>query len=592
MSVTSNANVLMKPHTTKRMSSIKEEYKELYWKIISNKKRFYPLLPTIKRIFEIGLFAAEVYFRFIVLPSLCLSRDRFFSENKRKKYLEQQGKWLNRKLQGMEAVFIKAGQFMSLRPDILDNEICEKLKELQDKVPSFSPKLAKQIIERELKSKGKTFEECFSHFEEDPIAAASIGQVHRAILKGSGKQVVVKVQRPKVFDSIKCDLVLFRQLIVFIQNRIEIIKRLNRVKINDWIEVIQKQNLVRIFDDYAVLLLLETNYLHELENAEKFQKNLAPDTKVIIPSVYRDFSSQKILTMEYCKGDKLSGEGDFNFINKNTKKKIARIAGDCFVKQVLDNGWFHADPHGGNLAVTTSGELILYDYGMVLELPTELSEKFSVLTVAFVIRDVNKIVEILIELDIVDSSINKPELAESLNLLLVRLLSQPITNLLLEDIFDDIFEIVRCYKMRVQAEIVIVIKAAITLETIVKKLDPSYDFTYSTIPYVWDFVQKELSNSSSSESLRLLWNHRDILFRLALDNAPSILLDNTQPILDLFKVSENKKEKKTMFTLDFFSIFGFYVVLISLMGSLENLFLRFSSTLLISSVGFFLLLRR
>jgi predicted unusual protein kinase regulating ubiquinone biosynthesis (AarF/ABC1/UbiB family) len=592
MSVTSNANVLMKPHTTKRMSSIKEEYKELYWKIISNKKRFYPLLPTIKRIFEIGLFAAEVYFRFIVLPSLCLSRDRFFSENKRKKYLEQQGKWLNRKLQGMEAVFIKAGQFMSLRPDILDNEICEKLKELQDKVPSFSPKLAKQIIERELKSKGKTFEECFSHFEEDPIAAASIGQVHRAILKGSGKQVVVKVQRPKVFDSIKCDLVLFRQLIVFIQNRIEIIKRLNRVKINDWIEVIQKQNLVRIFDDYAVLLLLETNYLHELENAEKFQKNLAPDTKVIIPSVYRDFSSQKILTMEYCKGDKLSGEGDFNFINKNTKKKIARIAGDCFVKQVLDNGWFHADPHGGNLAVTTSGELILYDYGMVLELPTELSEKFSVLTVAFVIRDVNKIVEILIELDIVDSSINKAELAESLNLLLVRLLSQPITNLLLEDIFDDIFEIVRCYKMRVQAEIVIVIKAAITLETIVKKLDPSYDFTYSTIPYVWNFVQKEISNSSSSESLRLLWDHRDILFRLALDNAPSIILDNTQPILDLFKVSENKKEKKTMFTLDFFSIFGFYVVLISLMGSLENLFLRFSSTLLISSVGFFLLLRR
>jgi predicted unusual protein kinase regulating ubiquinone biosynthesis (AarF/ABC1/UbiB family) len=229
---------------------------------------------------------------------------------------------------------------------------------------------------------------------------------------------------------------------------------------------------------------------------------------------------------------------------------------------------------------------------MVLELPTELSEKFSVLTVAFVIRDVNKIVEILIELDIVDSSINKAELAESLNLLLVRLLSQPITNLLLEDIFDDIFEIVRCYKMRIQAEIVIVIKAAITLETIVKKLDPSYDFTYSTIPYVWDFVQKELSNSSSSESLRLLWNHRDILFRLALDNAPSILLDNTQPILDLFKVSENKKEKKTMFTLDFFSIFGFYVVLISLMGSLENLFLRFSSTLLISSVGFFLLLRR
>jgi ubiquinone biosynthesis protein len=582
----------MKQHTTKRMSSIKEEYKELYWKIISNRKRFYPLLPTIKRIFEIGLFAAEIYFRFIVLPSLCLSRGRFFSKNKRKKYLEQQGKWLNRKLQGMEAVFIKAGQFMSLRPDILDNEICEKLKELQDKVPIFSPKLAKQIIERELKDKGKTFEECFSYFEEEPIAAASIGQVHRAVLKGSREQVVVKVQRPKVFDSIKCDLVLFRQLIVFVQNRIEIIKRLNRVKMNDWVEVIQKQNLVRIFDDYAVLLLLETNYLNEFENAEKFQKNLAPHTKIIVPRVYRDFSSQKILTMEYCEGDKLSGEGDFNFIDKNTKKKIARVAGDCFVKQVLDNGWFHADPHGGNLAVTNSGKLILYDYGMVLELPTELSEKFSVLTVAFVIRDVNKIVGILIELDIVDSSINKAELAESLNLLLVRLLSQPITNLLLEDIFDDIFEIVRCYKMRIQAEIVIVIKAAITLETIVKKLDPSYDFTYSTIPYVWDFVQKELSNSSSSESLRLLWNHRDILFRLALDNAPSILLDNTQPILDLFKVSENKKEKKTMFTLDFFSIFGFYVVLISLMGSLENLFLRFSSTLLISSVGFFLLLRR
>jgi predicted unusual protein kinase regulating ubiquinone biosynthesis (AarF/ABC1/UbiB family) len=191
------------------MSSIKEEYKELYWKIISDRKRFYPLLPTIKRIFEIGLFAAEMYFRFIVLRNLCLSRDRCFSENKRKEYLEQQGKWLNRKLQGMEAVFIKAGQFMSLRPDILDSEICEKLKELQDKVPKFSPELAKQIIERELKDKGKTFEECFSHFEEEPIAAASIGQVHRAVLKGSREQVVVKVQRPKVFDSIKCDLVLF-----------------------------------------------------------------------------------------------------------------------------------------------------------------------------------------------------------------------------------------------------------------------------------------------------------------------------------------------------------------------------------------------
>ena len=567
------------------MSNTEQEYRTLYQKIISNKKKFYPLLPILKRIFELGLFVVETYLRFILLPNLWLSRD--IPDNKRKKYWKQQGKWLNEKLQNMGAMFIKAGQFMSLRPDLLDKEICDKLKGLQDKVPKFSPKLAKEIIERELKYKGKTFEDYFLSFEEEPIASASIGQVHRAILKGSREQVVVKVQRPDIFDSIKLDLVLFRQLIIFIQNRIGIIQILNRVKVNDWVEIIQRQNLVRIFDDYAVLLLLETNYLNELENAEQFKRKLASDTKIIVPKVYRDFSSQKILTMEYCEGDKLSKEGNFNFIDKNIRKKIARIAGDCFVKQVLENGWFHADPHGGNLAVTNSGELIIYDYGMVLELPTKLSEKFSVLTVAFVIRDVNKIVETLIQLDIVDANTNQAELVDSLNHLLIRLWSKPITNLLLEDIFDDIFEIVRCYKMRVQAEIVIVIKAAITLETIIKDLDPSYDFTYSTIPYVLDFVQKELFNSSSSDILQLLWDKKDILLKIVLDNAPSMILDNTQPILELLNVSGNTKEKMPLFTFDFFSTFGVYVVLISLIGSLDNLFIRFSSTLLISSIVFF-----
>lgn len=416
-----------------------------------------------------------------------------------------------------------------------------------------------------------------------------MGQVHRAKLKKSGEEVVIKVQRPKVFEIIKLDIMIFRQLIIFIQHNIGIIQRLNKVEINNWVEIIQKQNLVKIFDQYAMLLLLETNYLNELENAERFRQNLAKDSNIIVPRVYKDFSSQKILTMEYCHGERISKENNFNI---NTRKKLARIAGDCFVKQVLADGWFHADPHRGNLAVKDDGRLILYDYGMILRLPIELSQKFSILTVAFVLRDVNTIVDTLIELDIVDLDINKAELVKSLEQLLDQIFSRPIVNLLLEDIFDDIFEIVRFYKMRVQAEIVIVIKAAITLETIVKELDPSYDFTYSTIPYVWDFVQKELSNSSSSDSVRLLWDNKDILFQLALDNTPSILLDNTQPILDLFNVSENTKEKRTMFTFNFFSIFGFYVILISLIGSIENLFLRFSSTLLISSVGFFLLLRR
>jgi predicted unusual protein kinase regulating ubiquinone biosynthesis (AarF/ABC1/UbiB family) len=301
------------------MSNIEQEYRTLYRKIISNKKKFYPLLPILKRIFELGLFVVETYLRFILLPNLWLSRD--IPDNKRKKYWKQQGKWLNEKLQNMGAMFIKAGQFMSLRPDLLDKEICDKLKGLQDKVPKFSPKLAKKIIERELKYKGKTFEDYFLSFEEEPIASASIGQVHRAILKGSREQVVVKVQRPDIFDSIKLDLVLFRQLIIFIQNRIGIIQILNRVKVNDWVEIIQRQNLVRIFDDYAVLLLLETNYLNELENAEQFKRKLASDTKIIVPKVYRDFSSQKILTMEYCEGDKLSKEGNFNFIDKNIRKK-------------------------------------------------------------------------------------------------------------------------------------------------------------------------------------------------------------------------------------------------------------------------------
>ena len=318
---------------------------------------------TFVRTLEIWSFVFAFVFRRVALE-LKFTYKGGFTEAKKLERTEELANWLRLGLLRLGPTFIKIGQQFSTRVDVLSKPFIRELEKLQDRVPPFPTSLAKQIIAEEL---GKPVEDVYEDFQEEALAAASLGQVHLAKLKSTGEQVIVKVQRPGLKEIFDIDLKNLRVIAQWLQK----VDPKTDGAARDW---------VAIFDETARVLYDEVDYQNEANNAQEFAKQFEDTEWIKVPKIYTQYSKKRTMCMEYSPAIKINDSEAIKKIGVDPDR-MARLAVEAYLLQVLRFGFFHADPHPGNVAVDKGdpegkGRLVIYDYGMMGRIKPQVRSGF------------------------------------------------------------------------------------------------------------------------------------------------------------------------------------------------------------------------
>lgn len=391
------------------------------------------------------------------------------------------GERLRLALEELGPTFIKMGQILSTRSDILPKDIIKELEKLQDKAPAFSFDEVKSVIQNEF---GESLEEAYAEFEPTPLAAASIAQVHKALL-WSGKTVVVKVQRPGIEKIIAQDMRILEDIAKFVDNHTKYGKL---------------YNFTKMVEDFKKRLEEELDFRIEGENAEKFKKNFLKDKKVKIPSIIWTHTTRRVLTMEYIDGIPLN---DFNAIDEAglDRGAIARNLAKSVLNQILRDGFFHGDPHPGNIMVLGDGTIAFLDFGMVGSLSPERKRQFSKMLLGIVYKNSRMITESIIDLNAVTLNVNMKKLEKDINNLRDRYVEIPLEKLKVGEVLNGIFDLVFSYNIVIPNEFNMLAKSLITLEGIVEKLDPKISVLEVAKPIAKQLIPKMFSTQHMKEEI-------------------------------------------------------------------------------------------
>ncbi|KAK4492911.1 hypothetical protein RD792_000238 [Penstemon davidsonii] len=388
-----------------------------------------------------------------------------FTEEKHVERRRKTASWLRECVLQLGPTFIKLGQFSSTRSDIFPKEFVDELAKLQDRVPAFSPSKAKNFIETEL---GAPINILFKEFEDLPIAAASLGQVHRAILH-NGEKVVVKVQRPGLKKLFDIDLRNLKLIAEYFQ-RSETLGGPTR----DWIG---------IYEECAKILYEEIDYVNEGKNADRFRRDFRNIKWVRVPMVHWDYTAKKVLTLEYVPGIKIN-QLDAIDVRGFSRSKISSRAIEAYLIQILKTGFFHADPHPGNLAIDVDQALIYYDFGLMGDIKSFTRERLLSVFYAVYEKDAKKVMQGLIDLGALQPTGDLSSVRRSVQFFLDNLLDQrPDQQQILSAIGEDLFAIATDQPFRIPSTFTFVLKAFSTLEGIGYTLDPDFSFPKIAAPY-------------------------------------------------------------------------------------------------------------
>ena len=379
-----------------------------------------------------------------------------------------QAVWIRNTLLELGPTFIKVGQLFSTRADIFPGEYVEELAKLQDKVPAFSYEQVEASIEDEL---GKKIPELFHNFEPIPLAAASLGQVHKAVLH-TGESVVVKIQRPGLKKLFEIDLQILKGITRYFQNH----PKWGRGR--DWLG---------IYDECCRILWEEIDYLNEGRNADTFRRNFRGYEWVKVPRVYWRYASPKILTLEYVPGIKISQYEALEAAGLD-RKVLARLGAQAYLLQLLNNGFFHADPHPGNIAVSPKGDLIFYDFGMMGQIKSNVREGLMETLFGIAQKDGDRVVQSLIDLGAIAPTEDMGPVRRSVQYMLDNFMDQPFENQSVAAISDDLYELAYNQPFRFPATFTFVMRAFSTLEGVGKGLDPEFNFMEVAQPYAMQLI--------------------------------------------------------------------------------------------------------
>lgn len=369
--------------------------------------------------------------------------------------------------------FIKVGQALSMRPDLLPPEYIVELQKLQDRV---NPLPFEQILSS-IKSEGNgELAEFLDRIEEKPIASASIAQVHKATLK-SGEQVVLKVQRPGIREQIEIDFEILGD-----------IARMAKKYLRDQIPV----DPVEMVREFNKVIHLELNFLREGRNIERFREFFSGDYTIYVPRYYRHLSSDKILVMEYVEGIKASDKE--RLVEKGLDPKtIAKRGIRLSFRQIFELGLFHADPHGGNILVMDDNVIVPLDFGVVGYVDAEMVDFIADMLKGFVKNDPKIIIRAMERLDIISPSVDISTLKAEIGALVSNFSISRLESYTIEDIASEIFNLAYSFKLKVPTRLSLISKALVTAEGLARMLYPDLRIMNEIKPFVTEIMKKRYS---------------------------------------------------------------------------------------------------
>lgn len=378
---------------------------------------------------------------------------------------------------------IKFGQIMSNRPDLVPQGLIVELKKLQSAVPPFPEQEAKKLVEEEL---GKPIVELFSHYTITPIASASIAQVHRAVLK-NGKEVAVKVQRPGIEQIIETDIEIMFHLAALMEKYVEEIKLFNPVAVVAEFERSIKREL-----DFDI----------EAAAIERFGRNFQTDRTIYVPTVYRDYSTSKVLTMELMEGVKAASVEGLMAAGLDPKLLASRGA-DLVLKQIFEHGFFHADPHPGNLMALPGNIVCFLDYGMMGGVSMRDREYLSRIFTGVVNQDAARITRTLLQLSGNQHLKDAGKLEYEIHALLQQYSYRRLKSINIGVMLSQLISLIISFRLKAPPNFYLLTKAIITIEGVGRMLDPDFDMINHTKPFAKKLLKERINPLKLAKDLYL-----------------------------------------------------------------------------------------
>jgi len=402
---------------------------------------------------------------------------------------ENQGKratQLRTLLTNLGPTFIKVGQALSTRPDLIRKDFLAELVKLQDQLPAFDSDLAYQIIETDLQ---RPISKIFRELSPQPVAAASLGQVYKGRLL-TGEEVAVKVQRPNLRPLLTKDLYLMRWVASWLA---------------PWLPLNLGHDLTLIVDEFGTKLFEEIDYINEGRNAEKFAHNFRNDPQVKVPSIYWNYTSNHVLTLEWINGFKLTDTHNIQSVGLDPEA-IIQVGVTTGLQQLLEHGFFHADPHPGNLFAMSDGRMAYIDFGMMDQLEETTKESLVDALVHLVNKDYADLAVDFVNLGFLTANTNIAPIVPALEAVLGNAIGKNVQDFNFKTITDEFSELMYEYPFRVPAKFALIIRSLVTQEGIALSLNPKFKIVEVGYPYI---ARRLLTGESPALRRRLL----NVLFK-------------------------------------------------------------------------------
>jgi len=431
---------------------------------------------TLRRLKDIGRVLSKYGLQDIA-EKLRLPRMLFVRRGRTQLSLGQKVKAI---LEELGPTYVKLGQALSCHPDIFPQSIIQELEKLQEKVEPFPSAQAERIIARTLK---RPVKDAFPEFEAVPFAAASLSQVHHARL-ASGEKVAVKVQRPDLEETIRGDLNLMHLLARLLEEHVPMLRRLD---------------LPRLVDEFERSINKEIDFRLEADNYERFRKNFAGDPGVYFPRVYRECSGRDVLTLEYIHGAKID-----SLLRSDTthdRRLVADRGVKGVYKQIFEDGFFHADPHKGNLIIMKEDVVCFIDVGMVGVLAPEARNLVDRLLIGVAHRDVPALVSVIWNEDMIPGDTDLKEFQEDIDDLFDRYYGVDLGNIDLTAGLTQFMRLIQKHQVRMPSDFILLIRCLIILEGIGRQLEPEFNFVQSLAPYAQKALRKEFKPTQIVEDM-------------------------------------------------------------------------------------------
>ncbi|MBT6755187.1 MAG: 2-polyprenylphenol 6-hydroxylase [Gammaproteobacteria bacterium] len=456
-------------------------------------------------------------------------------------------------LEELGPIFVKLGQVISTRKDLLGDDIANELSKLQDSVKPFPKEISMRIIEEELGSK---INEVFNSFTPEPLASASIAQVHEAQLK-NGKDVIIKVVRPNIKNEIEKDLLLMKRIAVFLTSLSDDFKRIH---------------LIELVNDYEMLVYDETDLIKESSNAKKIKKNFKDSKLIYIPEIYWDYVTKSILVMERTYATPVNDKKELKRQGINFEQ-LATNAVESFFIQVFEHNFFHADMHPGNIfiqKVEDNVQFVLVDFGIMGSLSNFDKKYLAENFVAFFNKDYAKVARLHVECEWVPKDTNISLLEKSIRENCESMLDKSIEDVSLSDVILGLFDTARKFKLEVQPQLILMQKALLYTEGLGREFHPKLDLWKTSKPILEKWMKKQkgipsiLKNlkNNSSEIIDLLPEIPGALRKMInLINNDQLNLDNNIKKLDMIEksISKNTRRNYWMTAILIFSLFAIVI---------------------------------